>query len=863
MDEHVVSVDELELSDHPRLLSTPGLAQPYQCAKAVTLFGCLPRAEVHVEVDGFVMVDEPVGFPESGGVTLPLPVELTVGQMIRVRQRHDGRTSDWSHPVQTREHLADYPAGLPRPVIHPEPVYECGVRTGVTNLLGGGNVWITADGVEVGRADGCGAPKQGVNVSPAYTSDQRVRAHYELCDDQSPPSAALVVKPPPAALPAPVVGPLYSGGERLAISGVTNGALVTLTRDGSPVASSGCWGGTLFVTLSPPVTAGEVFSAEQQLCAGSPPSPSGTTEVQPCSELPAPRIGPIQAGDRAVTIAEAAPGAQIRVYVNGVQAGLGSGSAIGLDRAVVAGDLVAVVQSLPPTCPGRLARLTTVACVDPPYTYDPSALNLFPVGSDDYEFPAGTSGNPGRVRGSVRYPADDDGPEQPFNSRLAATGRCPIVFLLHGYYDFLTPSHLGYDYVQESLARMGFIAVSVDSSDLNLGGSSGVEDIEDRADLVIDSILYFQGLMVDPGSRFFQRIDFGRVGLMGHSRGGDAVITLPTVLPLAGVTIRAVLALAPTNYRSYADLPTIAPDGYAFMTILPAADGDVVNNNGAQFYDAARPGPFKSQLYVHNMNHNRFNRRWPDDDPVIVDPVATREEHERVLEVYGSAFFRSALLGHDTGAFLDGRQRPPGVRSDLVHPSFARQGAITVDDHKEGNAVTLNSLGQPTAQWGGMTADEYSFGHTPNAYNHTFFGHGLGMVMEPHEIDATFRSSLDSMDLRGCEIWVRVAEVMRGYLPPEPAGFQLGLEDADRLTAWVDSDSVGGVPRPHFRSDVPKTMLTTLRFRSDCFRTAEPRLLLHKIRGILFRCDRHQLPPLAVDDLQIVRISEPSEESST
>jgi hypothetical protein len=116
-----------------------------------------------------------------------------------------------------------------------------------------------------------------------------------------------------------------------------------------------------------------------------------------------------------------------------------------------------------------------------------------------------------------------------------------------------------------------------------------VQNIVDRADLIIDNIAHFQSLDADPTSIFFQRIDFKRLGLMGHSRGGDAVVIVPTVIGLAGVTIQSVLALAPTNFRYWFGLPTIAPKGYAFATILPAGDGDVVDNNGAQFYDQARP----------------------------------------------------------------------------------------------------------------------------------------------------------------------------------------------------------------------------------------------------------------------------------
>ncbi|MFI5980336.1 hypothetical protein ACIBEA_05595 [Streptomyces sp. NPDC051555] len=855
MDDHVVDVSRLKLQDRPELLSVPWLAQPYQCAAAVTVFGFLPHAEVLVEVEGAVVVQRRTEFPAPDGATFALPFPLTAGQVLRTRQVHGGRLSDWSGPVETRDHRADFPAGPPRPGIRPEPVYECGIRTGVSNVLGGGNVWITADGDEVGRVDGCAAPQQGVDVAPAYGAGQRVRAHFELCHDPSPPSAARVVQPPPP-LPEPVVGPLYEGGEQLAIGGLANGARVTVSRDGWPFVSAGCWGGTLMVTLSPRAAPGESFGVEQELCGGDGPGPVGSTTVQPCSALPAPGVGPVQSGDRVLTVTDAAPGAEIRVYVNGLQAGLGSSGAIGLDRTLAAGDLVVAVQSLPGVCPGRLARVTTVACVDPPYTYDPSDLDLFPVGSDVYEFPHGTPDDPGRVRGSVRYPADDDGPGQPFNARLASTGPVPVVFLVHGKADYLTPSHRGYDYFQESLARMGMVAVSVDCNDLNITGDSGVGDIEARADLVIDSILRFEAFALDPGSRFFERIDFSRVGLMGHSRGGDAVITLPTVLSLPYVTVRAVLALAPTNYRDHEGLPTIEPDGYAFMTVLPASDGDVVKSNGAQFYDRARPGPFKSQLFVRDTNHNFFNRLWTGDDGVT--PVVTRQEHERILDAYGSAFFRAALLGHDTAGFLDGRQRPPGVRSDLVQPSAARQGAVTVDDHEDGNAVTLNSLALPTAQWGGMTADEYVFGQSPNAYNQSFFGLSRGMVAEPREEGATFRSSLGAMDLRGAEIWLRVAEVYRGFLPPDPAGFRLGLEDAGGTTRWVDSDSVGGVPRPCFRpDDLTKTMLRTLRFRSACFRAGESEsesdLMLHKIVAVLIRCDRPGLPVLAFDDLQIVR----------
>lgn len=338
------------------------------------------------------------------------------------------------------------------------------------------------------------------------------------------------------------------------------------------------------------------------------------------------------------------------------------------------------------------------------------------------------------MKGSVYYPAEDDGKDQPFNRRVASLGRAPIVFMAHGNH-LSDPSYLGYDYFQADLAKMGIVAVSVDCNALN-GPGGGVVNIEERADLIIDSIRYFQGLDVASSSRFFNRIDFSRLGLMGHSRGGDAVVTLPSVIGLSGVRIRGVFALAPTNFRFWSGLSTIKPVDYAFATLLPAGDGDVIDNNGAQFYDQAEPSPYKSQLYVHYTCHNLFNREWVIDEGVG-PPRISRSDHERILTTYGCALFRSVLLGHPTDKYLVGFEKPAGVSSQHIYLSAMKRGATTVDHHDEGNGIGKNSLSLSTSQSGGMSADEFVFsqapggGPAPGAFNGSFFGLTTGMVVRP------------------------------------------------------------------------------------------------------------------------------------
>jgi hypothetical protein len=841
MGRSVVEREKLKFQEDPGL-SPPWLVEPlYQCAITVTVGGFVPGATVEVEVDGATVISATVGFPLPVGATLKLPAALVVGQKVRARQRSGAVTSNWSPVVQVRDHTVDFPAGPPRPRIIPTPVYKCGSRTGVDNLLGGGNVWITADGIEVGRVDGCAIPMQGVNVNPDYGLGQRVRAWSSLCKDPSPPSLEHITQPGPMPLSAPGFEPIIAGTKQLVVTTIVNGARVSVSRNGAPLGTSRCWGGSLLWGINPPASVGETFTATQRLCASDPGSPPGGGGVVPCSSLPAPSVGPVQAGDTSVVITDSVPSATIGVYRNLKKVGQGSAPVVLLSETLVLGDVVHVVQDLE-GCKGHLALQITVVCVDPPVSGDPTALDLFPIGWTEYK--------EGPIKGSVYYPAEDDGEGIPFNERLGKTGPCPIVFMAHGNHDPADPSYLGYDYFQRSLAKMGIIAVSVDCNALN-GSGGGVSNIEARADLVIDSIRYFQKLAADPASTFNKRIDFARVGLMGHSRGGDAVVTIPTVIGSIGVTIRAVLALAPTNFRYWAGMSTIKPSGYAFMTILPAADGDVVDNNGAQFYDQAAPGPFKSQVYVHSTNHNFYNRRWLNNDGVTA--IIPRSDHERVLDAYGCALFRATLAGHSTRRYLDGQALPGGVPTSVVHLSCELAKQVTVDNHEDKNTISVNSLSQPTSQTGGLSANEYPFDQVPPAFSNTFYGLSVGMVATSKP-GGIFRSTMKPTDVRRMEVWIRTAEVVRGAIPSGAAsGFELGLEDDAGLVAWVNSDDVGGVPRPFARPAQVKTMLNTLRFKTACFTQGSKPVDLKSIRAILIRLDRNDQRALAFDDLQLVK----------
>lgn len=426
----------------------------------------------------------------------------------------------------------------------------------------------------------------------------------------------------------------------------------------------------------------------------------------------------------------------------------------------------------------------------------------------------------------------------------------PVVVLIHGNHDKSVPNYLGYDYYQAQLAHMGMVAFSLDENE-QYDEPYGATNILIRARVAIESIKRFQGL--NAGDPIFggETMDFSRLGLMGHSRGGETVMVVPEQIALEGVKVRAVLSLAPTDNGAWSG----TPGRYTFMTILPAADGDVWPNYGAKYYDRGDPHPIKTQLYVDHANHNFFNRQWLNDDARGHLPLMSRPDHERVLATYGCALFRTTLLGQDLTGFLRGLELPLTVANENVHLAFDVDSRKVVDNF-EGHPINVDSQGQPNTPSGGISAGDYAFRQGAGAFNGSFFGNTTGMVASNKEVQGRFRWQLaSSADLRRAEVWLRAAEVWQGNLAAKAVDFRIGVEDANKTLAWVDVNDVGGVPRPFDRTPLDgntKTMLNTFRVPGDCFAAAEPRLTINAIRAILVELGTDRGIPVAFDDVAVV-----------
>ncbi|MEA2625414.1 MAG: hypothetical protein QOD06_1459 [Candidatus Binatota bacterium] len=247
---------------------------------------------------------------------------------------------------------------------------------------------------------------------------------------------------------------------------------------------------------------------------------------------------------------------------------------------------------------------------------------------------------PAEIHGVLHYPATGKGP-------------FPLLILLHGNHGTCAvlgaeatgypcpqtpvtgpvPNYRGYDYLGDSLASHGYVTASIDANAVNTYNVAGDKGAHERAQLIARTLDHLSGLdagtavdLAEVGDDLRGRIDFARIGMMGHSRGGEAVSYFigynETRDDGPRYHISAVLSLAGTDYN----LPRAS--GVHFGTLLPLCDGDVYDLQSVFAWDRhrfdAEATPFaRVQFTVAGTNHNFYNTTWTGDD-FSTSPTAGR-----------------------------------------------------------------------------------------------------------------------------------------------------------------------------------------------------------------------------------------------
>ncbi|TVQ92979.1 MAG: hypothetical protein EA397_05680 [Deltaproteobacteria bacterium] len=281
--------------------------------------------------------------------------------------------------------------------------------------------------------------------------------------------------------------------------------------------------------------------------------------------------------------------------------------------------------------------------------------------------------------GVVRAPAQLDG------------GPFPLVLLLHGNHGncrFIgttndtcvelqghecegfegletAPNAEGMLYQAETLAAHGVIAVTLSANALNC---RQVPDgwIGQRSEYLIENLRrwksWHDGEEGPLGTTFAGAVDLSRVGLVGHSRGGDAVANVSSRLaadPIEGVELRALFTIGPTDILGASQIEA------DMVTLLPACDGDVSTLVGASIHDRNLDDGFARIQYLQvGANHNFFNTEWTGNDGLRVCApgiIASAETHTASLEAILGSYFSSSFSGTGLEHFLRADAPPPSA----------------------------------------------------------------------------------------------------------------------------------------------------------------------------------------------------------
>lgn len=400
-----------------------------------------------------------------------------------------------------------------------------------------------------------------------------------------------------------------------------------------------------------------------------------------------------------------------------------------------------------------------------------------------------------------------------------------------------TPNAEGYLYLQETLAAQGYVTVSLSANALNCRDAF----LAERTQLILEHLrrwVAWAGGGGDPfGATFAGAVDMSRVALVGHSRGGEAVATVPQALadtPVAGVTLASVFGIGPTDYESP------EPAGVPFAVLLPACDADVITLEGLRQYDRgldpSDPNPRAQVLFV-GANHNFFNSEWRFDDNEELrrncqDGEQVGAAAQRgMLEVVLADWIRATAGGEATPAYLRAESGPPPLLTrwadapvDLRH-SYASAERLVIDDFTGDGAPDLNDLGGANA-YAGMIADVLCSGSCSRNFPHL-----VGAVRPAWDDDpAECSFAVDALDATGwstlsMRFASRIATINDG-LTEHDVGIR--VTDAAGTTAEVPLTAHGRLAH-RYTARFEQEILATVRVPLDAFTEAAPGLDLSRI----------------------------------
>jgi len=858
------------LGTEPAEPPKPIIGEPvFGCQRVVPVSNLHPGARVRLES----LERGPLGSFCScwRAANVVVGAEMAPGDQVRAQGYWEGERrciaagewSGWRDVITPDERI--------KPVVE-EALVEGDVYIHVTNQIQGAELTVKIRPAGATAADEYGprpaSDQPVIALSYPLKVGDVVSAVQTLCG-RSEESDPITVLPLPSDVFAPVVvPPLYGCGAAVQVSNLHPGATVRIYQDGIPCGIG--WAGlnsSIAVVAAPALVAGTTVTAKQWVGGVEGPESDGVG-VQGPQELLRPVIlTPVAYKDTSVWVSGVLPGARVEVFSGPTKLGEALASEpivrVGVDPvpdAIVARvslcDLSADSERVVPVvAPGNWGSFSLVGEREAAYgTFD---VPDTPDG-DPFAIP---------IRGQLYFPSDGRG-ELP-----EGAANLPLVVIAHGMHQWFTspdldwyslPSYLGYDYLARHLASWGMVVFSMDMSEVNrVSGRTESKYQYARGKIILE------GVSRALADSFLERqIDHNRIGLVGHSMGGEGVVIAQSLNESEGLGfgIRGICSIAPTDWR-----PEIILRQAKYMQILGSMDllvksGRTEGWDGITIYDQAeRP---KSHFWVYGARHNPFNRQWlaHDDNGEMsfaaeALPPAT---HERLAKCLISAFFLDALLDWRVyGGYMEGVILPPRVRGLEIYTQFSSDTDRTVIDNfgDEDDQVGLteepldraiNSQGgQAEATLAGLEEwQDVEHSAVPNSLHDTKgveLGWGRPGVLYRSETGGLAVTVDDWLSLRVGQFYEDAAL----NADPLPIDFFVILSDGAE-TAVVRAGSVGVAPYPD-AAPRPSSVMRTVRLPLSAFRAANQALNLGNLQEVGLWLAGRGTGHVLVDDLEFSR----------
>jgi hypothetical protein len=243
-----------------------------------------------------------------------------------------------------------------------------------------------------------------------------------------------------------------------------------------------------------------------------------------------------------------------------------------------------------------------------------------------------------------RFPADSRFREMPvrLNGVIATPdtgGPYPVVLILHGTHPGCPEDESGVDrwpcdpavervnyrgfgYLVSELAGQGYVALAININAENtfgFGEPMPGERLDQLVTLHLDALATAAaGGANNFGVELAGRADVSRLAIFGHSRGAEASVGLARAWATDGETrsygpAGGLLLIAPAVI--FVDPAGGVPIPMALINA--ACDGDVIDQSGQLFFEAARLAPeqksWAASTWLERANHNHFNDTLPGD----------------------------------------------------------------------------------------------------------------------------------------------------------------------------------------------------------------------------------------------------------